>query len=78
MLYRALIVKSSLEILKPVTFNRHQAFNFLIGANGSGKTKTLFEVHLLGHGRSFKSSLTGRIIQIMRSELFVHGRFMTL
>ena len=52
-------------------------FNFLIGANGSGKTSVLEAVYLLGHGRSFKSSLTGRIIQNECSELFVHGRFMT-
>ncbi|MFA0614116.1 DNA replication/repair protein RecF [Vibrio splendidus] len=52
-------------------------FNFLIGANGSGKTSVLEAVYLLGHGRSFKSSLTGRIIQNECSELFVHGRFLT-
>ncbi|GAD81089.1 DNA replication/repair protein RecF [Vibrio ezurae] len=49
-------------------------FNFLIGANGSGKTSLLEAVYLLGHGRSFKSSITGRIIQHQCDELFVHGR----
>ncbi|WP_417877997.1 AAA family ATPase [Vibrio sp.] len=38
-------------------------FNFLIGPNGSGKTSVLEAVYLLGHGRSFKSALTGRVIQ---------------
>jgi DNA replication and repair protein RecF len=33
-------------------------------------------IYLLGHGRSFKSSLTGRIIQNECNELFVHGRFL--
>lgn len=51
-------------------------FNFLIGANGSGKTSVLEAIYLLGHGRSFKSALTGRIIQNDCSELFVHGRFL--
>ena len=36
-------------------------FNFVIGPNGSGKTSVLEAIYLLGHGRSFKSSLTGRI-----------------
>lgn len=49
-------------------------FNFLVGANGSGKTSLLEAVYLLGHGRSFKSSITGRIIQHDYQELFVHGR----
>ncbi|HIF9185638.1 TPA: DNA replication/repair protein RecF [Photobacterium damselae] len=50
------------------------SFNFLIGANGSGKTSVLEAVHYLGHGRSFRSHLTGRVIRHEQSELFVHGR----
>ncbi|GAM54881.1 DNA recombination and repair protein recF [Vibrio ishigakensis] len=49
-----------------------------MGANGSGKTSLLEAVYLLGHGRSFKSSITGRIIQHEHPELFVHGRLDTL
>jgi DNA replication and repair protein RecF len=51
-------------------------FNFLVGSNGSGKTSLLEAIYLLGHGRSFKSTLTGRIIQNECPELFVHGRFL--
>lgn len=51
-------------------------FNFIIGPNGSGKTSVLEAIYMLGHGRSFKSSLTGRIIQNECQELFVHGRFL--
>ncbi|WP_413285498.1 DNA replication/repair protein RecF [Vibrio sp. MA40-2] len=49
-------------------------FNFIIGPNGSGKTSVLEAIYMLGHGRSFKSSLTGRVIQNDRSELFIHGK----
>ena len=51
-------------------------FNFLIGPNGSGKTSVLEAIYMLGHGRSFKSSLTGRVIKNECDELFVHGRFL--
>ncbi|MBE4620268.1 DNA replication/repair protein RecF [Vibrio navarrensis] len=51
-------------------------FNFLIGPNGSGKTSVLEAVYLLGHGRSFRSALTGRVIQNECDQLFVHGRFL--
>ncbi|PSW11674.1 DNA replication and repair protein RecF [Photobacterium sanctipauli] len=50
------------------------SFNFLVGANGSGKTSVLEAVHYLGHGRSFRSHLTGRVIRHEQQELFVHGR----
>ena len=49
-------------------------FNFIIGPNGSGKTSLLEALYMLGHGRSFKSALTGRVIQNGYDELFIHGR----
>lgn len=49
-------------------------FNFLIGPNGSGKTSLLEAIYVLGHGRSFRSALTGRVIQQGESELIVHAK----
>ncbi|EKO3488013.1 DNA replication/repair protein RecF [Vibrio fluvialis] len=63
--------------IKACDIQLSSGFNFLIGPNGSGKTSVLEAIYLLGHGRSFKSSLTGRVIQNECPELFVHGRFLT-
>ncbi|CZF84849.1 DNA replication/repair protein RecF [Grimontia marina] len=49
-------------------------FNFLVGLNGSGKTSVLEAVYYLGHGRSFRSQLTGRVIRHQQDRLVVHGR----
>ncbi|MCT7654518.1 AAA family ATPase [Oceanimonas sp. NS1] len=37
--------------------------NVLAGPNGSGKTSILEAIHYLGVGRSFRTHLTGRVIQ---------------
>ncbi|MDW6002397.1 DNA replication/repair protein RecF [Vibrio mangrovi] len=62
--------------IKACDISLSSGFNFLIGANGSGKTSVLEAIYMLGHGRSFKSNLTGRVIQNECQELFVHGRFL--
>jgi DNA replication and repair protein RecF len=36
-------------------------FNFLVGANGSGKTSVLEAIYTLGHGRAFRSLQIGRV-----------------
>ncbi|PSJ41233.1 DNA replication/repair protein RecF [Zobellella endophytica] len=37
--------------------------NLLVGPNGSGKTSILEAIHYLGFGRSFRTHLSGRVIQ---------------
>ncbi|MGL4455346.1 MAG: DNA replication/repair protein RecF [Plesiomonas sp.] len=49
-------------------------FNFLVGANGSGKTSVLEAIYYLGHARSFKSQLTSRVIQHEQPHFVLHGR----
>lgn len=49
-------------------------FNFLVGANGSGKTSVLEAIYALGHGRAFRSSQPGRVIRHEQAEFVLHGR----
>jgi len=49
-------------------------FNFLVGANGSGKTSVLEAIHTLGHGRSFRSLQAGRVIRHDEAAFVLHGR----
>ncbi|NIH12103.1 MAG: DNA replication/repair protein RecF [Serratia symbiotica] len=48
-------------------------FNFLVGANGSGKTSVLEAVYTLGHGRAFRSLQAGRVIRHEQPEFVLHG-----
>ncbi|OOF36255.1 DNA replication/repair protein RecF [Rodentibacter heidelbergensis] len=48
--------------LNAVDLEFDRGFNFLVGNNGSGKTSLLEAIFYLGHGRSFKSAVTNRII----------------
>ncbi|NDJ55590.1 DNA replication/repair protein RecF [Enterobacteriaceae bacterium 4M9] len=49
-------------------------FNFLVGANGSGKTSVLEAIYTLGHGRAFRSIQIGRVIRHEQNEFVLHGR----
>lgn len=49
-------------------------FNFLVGANGSGKTSVLEAIYTLGHGRAFRSLQIGRVIRHDRLAFVLHGR----
>lgn len=49
-------------------------FNFIVGANGSGKTSLLEAIFYLGHGRSFKSHISNRIIHYDAEDFVLHGK----
>lgn len=51
-------------------------FNFIYGKNGSGKTSLLEAIHYLSLGRSFRSTITERIIHHSASKMaiFAHMR----
>lgn len=49
-------------------------FNFLVGANGSGKTSVLEAIYTLGHGRAFRSLQAGRVIRHDQNAFILHGR----
>ncbi len=49
-------------------------FNFLVGANGSGKTSVLEAIYTLGHGRAFRSLQIGRVIRHEQEAFVLHGR----
>ncbi len=70
------LVVQQFRNIKACDIQLSTGFNFIIGPNGSGKTSLLEAIYMLGHGRSFKSSLTSRVIQNECSELFIHGRFL--
>ena len=60
--------------LTAVDLEFDHGFNFLVGKNGSGKTSLLESLFYLGHGRSFKSSVTTRIIRYEQPHFTLHGR----
>lgn len=49
-------------------------FNFLVGENGSGKTSFLEAIFYLGHGRSFKSHISNRVIRYEQESFTLFGR----
>lgn len=51
--------------------------NVFIGENGSGKTSLLEAIYYLGHGRSFRTHLTSRVIRYEQDALVVHGQCLT-
>ncbi|OOH92426.1 DNA replication/repair protein RecF [Pasteurellaceae bacterium 15-036681] len=60
--------------LTTVDLELSHGFNFLVGENGSGKTSLLEAIFYLGHGRSFKSHISNRIIHYDHDHFVLHGR----
>jgi len=55
--------------LQQVSISPCERFNFLVGDNGSGKSSLLEAIHLLGAGRSFRTSRFQHLIQHSEAEL---------
>lgn len=60
--------------LTAVDLEFDNGFNFLVGNNGSGKTSLLEAIFYLGHGRSFKSAVSNRIISYNQPHFILHGK----
>ena len=60
--------------LQSVDLEPSPSFNFIVGANGSGKTSLLEAIFYLGHGRSFKSHVSQRVIHHEADDFVLHGR----
>lgn len=60
--------------LTQVDLTTSPGFNFIIGKNGSGKTSLLEAIFYLGHGRSFKSHISNRIIHYDYDDFILHGK----
>lgn len=60
--------------LTAVDLELDHGFNFLVGNNGSGKTSLLEAIFYLGHGRSFKSAVSNRIISYEQPHFILHAK----
>ncbi|MFQ6021566.1 MAG: DNA replication/repair protein RecF [Acidiferrobacterales bacterium] len=65
----------NLRILEQVTLAPSIGLNVICGPNGSGKTSLLEAIHILGRGRSFRSSSVSQLLRRgAAGPLTVHGR----
>lgn len=68
------LIINNFRNLTAVDLDLSLGFNFLVGANGSGKTSLLEGIFYLGHGRSFKSHISSRIIHYDHDEFTLYGK----
>ncbi len=65
-----------LRNLISIELELHSNFNFLLGANASGKTSFLEAIYLLGTGRSFRSSYIRDLINLKEVESTIFGKLL--
>ncbi|MDG6475592.1 DNA replication/repair protein RecF [Glaesserella parasuis] len=68
------LIINNFRNLTAVDLELNHGFNFFIGANGSGKTSLLEAIFYLGHGKSFKSHISNRIIKYNQEEFTLFGK----
>lgn len=68
------LIINNFRNLQAVDLDLSAGFNFLVGANGSGKTSLLEGIFFLGHGRSFKSHISNRIIHYDHDHFTLFGK----
>ncbi len=65
---------SGVRNLSPGRLTVHPRLNLVVGPNASGKTSLLESIHLLGTGKSFRTSRLEKVIQHDTDTLTVFGR----
>lgn len=63
-----------LRLFERLEFEPATGINLLVGDNGAGKTSALEAIHLLSHGRSFRSSQHEALIRVGATQLRVFAQ----
>lgn len=64
----------NLRSIRSARYNFHPHLNFIVGANGSGKTSFLEAIYLLGSGRSFRTHEVSPLVSHDSEQLTVFAR----
>jgi DNA replication and repair protein RecF len=67
---------SNLRCLSEFELAPVSGVNFLIGANGAGKTSIIEAIHVLGYGRSFRSRIRDGLIKHTQEQLQITVRWL--